>query len=156
MSFSADDPVKNVLEQLPTKPADGEEVQITCVAKRLVLKSTDEGALDKTFRELGLSPAAAVVVGVGGSKKEASTVKLSEKAALKKKKKGSHTMQSVGIYAKDDNAKGELIDGGGGTLFEHDVTDDEEEEEEATEQEESSDKADGEETTDSPDEGADK
>jgi hypothetical protein len=36
-------------------------------------------------------------------------------------------MQSVGIYGKDDNAKGELIDGGGGTLYEHDVTDDEEE-----------------------------
>jgi hypothetical protein len=51
-----------------------------------------------------------------------------ERAAQKKKKKGTHTMQSVGIYSKDDNAKGNLIDGGGGTWYEHDVTDDEEDE----------------------------
>jgi hypothetical protein len=51
-----------------------------------------------------------------------------DRAAKKtKKRKGSHTMQSVGIYSKDDNAKGELIDGGGGTCYEQDVTDDEEE-----------------------------
>jgi len=37
-------------------------------------------------------------------------------------------MQSVGIYSKDDDAKAELIDGGGGVWYEHDVTDDEEEE----------------------------
>ena len=139
MSFSADDPIKKVLDELPTKPSsDDEEVQITCVAKRLILKSTDAGAFEKTFRELGLSPAAAVVVGFGGSKaKEESKVKLSEKAALKKKKKGSHTMQSVGIYSKDDNAKAELIDGGGGVWYEHDVTDDEE----ATKEEETSEKS---------------
>jgi len=127
MSFSADDPVKIILDQLPSKPSDEEEVQITCVAKRLVLKSTEEGSFTKSFRELGLSPSAAVVVSVGGSKpKEASTTKLAEKAALKKRKKGSHTMQSVGIYSKDDNAKAELIDGGGGVWYEHDVSDDEE------------------------------
>ena len=128
MSFSADDPVKSILDQLPSKPSDGEEVQITCVAKRLVLKSSEEGSFKKTFRELGLSPSAAVVVSVGGPKtKEVSTTKLAEKAALKKRKKGSHTMQSVGIYSKDDNAKAELIDGGGGVWYEHDVSDDEEE-----------------------------
>lgn len=143
MSFSADEPVSSILGQLPGKPNDDDEVQITCVAKRLVLKSTEAGALDQTFRELGLSPSAAVVVSIGANKpKESSTVKLSEKAALKKKKKGSHTMQSVGIYAKDDNAKGELIDGGGGVWYEHDVTDDEEEEqvgnEESTEEDSNS------------------
>jgi hypothetical protein len=46
-------------------------------------------------------------------------------ALKKKKKKGSYNMQSIGLCAKDDNAKGELIDGGGGTLYEQDVTDDE-------------------------------
>ena len=35
-------------------------------------------------------------------------------------------MASVGIYSKDDNAKGELIDGGGGVWYEHDVTSDDE------------------------------
>lgn len=126
MSFSADDPVESILEQLPSKASEDEEVQITCVAKRLVLKSTETGAFQKTFRELGLSPSAAVVVGIGGPKaKEANTTKLAEKAALKKRKKGSHTMQSVGIYAKDDNARAELIDGGGGVWYEHDVSDDE-------------------------------
>ena len=128
MSFSADDPVESILDQLPSKLSDDEEVQITCVAKRLVLKSTQEGSFRKTFRELGLSPSAAVVVGIGGPKaKEATSTKLAEKAALKKRKKGSHTMQSVGIYSKDDNNKAELIDGGGGTWYEHDVSDDEEE-----------------------------
>ena len=43
------------------------------------------------------------------------------------KKKGEHTMHSIGVYAKDDNAKGELIDGGGGVWYEHDVSDDEKE-----------------------------
>ena len=36
-------------------------------------------------------------------------------------------MQSIGVYSTEDNAKGELIDGGGGTWYEHDVDDDEEE-----------------------------
>ena len=34
-------------------------------------------------------------------------------------------MQSIGVYAKDDNNKAELIDGGGGVWYEHDVSDDE-------------------------------
>lgn len=34
-------------------------------------------------------------------------------------------MASIGIYSKDDNAKGELIDMGGGVWMEHDITDDE-------------------------------
>jgi hypothetical protein len=35
------------------------------------------------------------------------------------------TMHSIGVYAKDDNNKGEHIDGGGGVTYEQDVTDDE-------------------------------
>jgi hypothetical protein len=36
-------------------------------------------------------------------------------------------MQSVGIYGKDDNSKGELFDGGCGVLYEQVVSNDEEE-----------------------------
>ena len=36
-------------------------------------------------------------------------------------------MHSIGIYAKDDNVKGNLVDGGGGVMYEQEVTDDEEE-----------------------------
>ena len=46
----------------------------------------------------------------------------------------AHTMQSIGIYAKDDNNKAELIDGGGGVWYEHDVSDDEGEGEETKEE----------------------
>ena len=55
-------------------------------------------------------------------------------AEKKNLKKGSHTMQSIGIYAKDDNNKAELIDGGGGVWYEHDVSDDEGEEEEKSDE----------------------
>jgi hypothetical protein len=84
--------------------------------------------MNKSLREHGLVPAATLVIKSNSNHKDSSATKLAERAASKRKKKtGSHTMQSVGIYGKDDNAKGELIDGGGGTLYEHDVTDDEEE-----------------------------
>merc|ERR1712224_552082 len=101
-------------------------------AKRLIVKSSDEITLSNSFKALGLSPSAALVIQLG-DKKEGGPVasKLKERAlAQKNLKKGSHTMQSIGVYAKDDNAKGELVDGGGGVLYEQDVTDDEEEGEE--------------------------
>merc|ERR1712008_68553 len=96
-------------------------------------------------KEHRLTPAASVVIQIGIKKKSSSpeselesstdvgektnSSSLQERAAARKsKKKGEHTMQSVGIYSKDDNAKGELIDGGGGTWFEHDMSDDDEEE----------------------------
>jgi hypothetical protein len=85
----------------------------------------------KTLRECKLHPSASVVVQVGSGIREsdkASSVSLQERAAARKaKKKGEHTMQSIGIYSKDDNAKGELIDGGGGVWYEQDVTTDDEE-----------------------------
>ena len=69
-------------------------------------------------------PAASVVVKVGtGSTTDASSLK--ERAAKKALKRGSHTMHSIGVYAKDDNNKAELIDGGGGVWYEHDISDDE-------------------------------
>jgi hypothetical protein len=91
-----------------------------------VVKSSNEQAMKKTLREHGLMPAARIVVKVGtGTKTGTSTMK--ERVAKKSLKKGSHTMQSIGIYAKDDNNKAELIDGGGGVWYEHDVSDDENE-----------------------------
>jgi thioredoxin-like negative regulator of GroEL len=130
-----DDPLSSVLGALEVDAGD-EEFQITCVAKRLVVKSSDQQALKKTLREHGLLPSAAIVVKVGsGVQNTASSLK-DRVAEKKSRKKGSHTMQSIGVYAKDDNNKAELIDGGGGTWYEHDVSSDDEEEvkEEAEEQ----------------------
>jgi len=131
LDLDADDSLGEVLKKLTILADQKEEMQITCVAKRLVVKSTDKAAMAKSLRNYGLCPGAALVVKIGeGKQRDASSTKsaLAERAAAeKKKKKGSHTMQSIGIYAKDDNAKGELIDGGGGVWYEHDVTDDEDE-----------------------------
>ena len=70
-------------------------------------------------------PSASIVLRVG-SRESAPETSLKDRAAEKQaRKKGSHTMQSIGVYAKDDNNKGELIDGGGGVWYEQDVTDDE-------------------------------
>jgi thiol-disulfide isomerase/thioredoxin len=135
-ALRADDPLEVVLKKIPVPIKPDDEVQITCVAKRLVIKSTDENRMKSSLRDLGLTPAASIVVNVGGkaaadTSKAGTSPKLAQRATRrKKKKKGSHTMQSVGIYAKDDNAKGELIDGGGGVLYEHDVTSDDEGEKE--------------------------
>jgi thioredoxin len=140
IELQAGDPLSAVLDQLPVPIPEGREVQITCVAKRLVVKSSDTSKMSKSLLELGLAPAAAIVVKVGTrEKKEASSGRLSERAAAQKKKKtGSHSYHSIGVYAKDDNNKGELVDGGGGTCYEQDVSDDEEEAVEEEEQVESS------------------
>jgi thiol-disulfide isomerase/thioredoxin len=128
ISLRADDQLKTLLRKLPVAVEDDEDFQITCVAKKLTIKSTDEAIMKKTFRDLGLVPKSSLVVALGSKEQVLGTFKMVDRAAKKtKKRKGSHTMQSVGIYSKDDNAKGELIDGGGGTCYEQDVTDDEEE-----------------------------
>ena len=139
ISLAATDRLSTVLDQLPAVSGD-DKVQITCVAKKLIVESSDATMMEeKTLQELGLTPSASLVVDV---RKKLVTEEISEpdsrtKSKLgqraqnqKRKKKGSHTMQSVGIYSKDDNAKAELIDGGGGVWYEHDVSDDEEEEKE--------------------------
>jgi len=46
-------------------------------------------------------------------------------AGEKARETGSHTMQSIGVYSTEDNNKPNLIGGGGGVLYEHDITDDE-------------------------------
>lgn len=131
VQMHGDDPISKVIEMFPGFAGHDEEVQITCVSKRLVVKSTDKAAMDKSLRDYGLLPAAALVVKVGAGASGGAVTKgsLAERAAaVKQRKKGSHTMQSIGVYAKDDHLKGEMIDGGGGVMYEQDVTDDEEEE----------------------------
>ncbi|KAG7350359.1 thioredoxin domain containing protein [Nitzschia inconspicua] len=123
--LSKDDPLEKILEILNVDT--DEEVQLTCVAKKLVVKSSETKALSMSLEEHGLMPSAAIVVKIGASLPAASkgAPGLKARAAEKKQKKGSHTMHSIGVYAKDDNNKAELIDGGGGVWYEHDITDDE-------------------------------
>lgn len=136
-----DDPLTKILDELHVNMEE-DEIQITCVAKRLVVKSSDKEAMAKTLGEHGLMPAANIVIKVGTSSK-ADTSSIKERAAGKKtRKKGSHTMQSIGVYSSEDGNKAELIDGGGGVLYEQDVSDDEDEVEEIKE-----DDKDAEETT---------
>jgi thioredoxin len=128
VQLNANDTLQSIIESLPMNIPQGEEVTITCTARRLIVKSTDEKAMGRSLRECKLLPTASIVIKVGeGVDRTDNTVSLKERAAARKvKKKGEHTMQSTGIYAKDDNAKGELIDGGGGVWYEHDVSSDDE------------------------------
>jgi len=129
VTLHQDDPLSKILEELKVDTEE-EEVQITCVAKRLVVKTSDTEAMAKTLAEHRLMPAANVVVKIGSTAK-VDIEAMKERAAEKRAKKtGSHTMQSIGVYATEDNNKSELIDGGGGVLYEHDITDDEDEGEE--------------------------
>ena len=98
------------------------------MAKTLIVKSGDTKTLSQSLRSLGLTPTATLVVKIGNQEKTESTSNLKERVAAQKNvKKGSHSMHSIGVYAKNDNLKGELIDGGGGVMYEQDVTDDEDE-----------------------------
>ncbi len=134
LSLKADDPLSTIIDALPIDLPEDEEIQITCAARRLIVKSTDADAMSKSLRSHKLSPAASVVVRVAkkvDESDEENSSSIKERAAARRlKKKGEHTMHSIGVYAKDDNAKGELIDGGGGVWYEHDVSDDEKEDDE--------------------------
>ena len=130
VELRADDTLAKLIEKLPKEVREATDVQIVCVAKRLSLKTSDKAAMKRSFRELGLLPSASLVVSFSEDPDRHTDDLSSLKAradAHRRRKTGSHTMQSIGVYAKDDNAKGELIDGGGGVWYEHDVTDDEEE-----------------------------
>ena len=128
VTMHEDDPLSSVLEALNVQSENKEDIQITCVAKRLVVKASDGQAMEKSLKEHGLMPAASVVVKVGSTKRDPAS-SLKNRSQIHKKT-GSHTMQSVGIYSKDDNNKAELIDGGGGVWYEHDVSSDDEAENE--------------------------
>ena len=129
VEMRADDPLRKIFESLFDVNAE-KSFQIICASKKLIVKSDDDDVLSKSLQSLGLTPAASLVIKVDSIKKQESTTNsLKERVSTQKTlKRGSHTMQSIGIYAKDDNARGEVIDGGGGVLYEQDVTDDEEEE----------------------------
>jgi len=91
-------------------------------------KVVEEGGFGGTWGEHGMTGNVNVVVRLerdGGD--EEGKVSLQERAmSNRKKKKGSHTMQSAGIYGREDGRKGNFVDGGGGTVYE--LTDEDEDE----------------------------
>jgi hypothetical protein len=138
--MDADDTLGALLGRLPFPVDDGATVQFTCVARRLVVRSTDAVQMSRTLSQLKLTPAASIVVKVMGEVTEGegdpdSVVvakgggrsSLAERAASQKRKvTGSHSMHSIGLYAKDDGSKAETFESGG-VLYEHVVSDDEDE-----------------------------
>jgi len=140
IEMDADDTLSALLDQLPFPVEDGETVQFTCVAKRLIVKSTDTAKMSKTLSQLRLMPTASVVVKIGEGKADITKGSLAERAASKKKTTGSHSMHSIGLYAKDDGNKAETFESGG-VLYDHVLTDDEEEDDD-NEGEEKGDEAD--------------
>ncbi|KAI2494178.1 thioredoxin [Fragilaria crotonensis] len=128
IEMHADDSLGMIIGKLPVTINDGEEFQITSVAKKLIVKSVERDKLALSLRSLGLTPTAAIVVKIGSQAKTESPSSLKDRVAANKNlKKGSHSMHSIGLYAKDDNVKGNLVDGGGGVMYEQEVTDDEDE-----------------------------
>lgn len=129
IAMEEDDSLNALLAKLPFSVEDGETVQFTCAARRLIVKSSDTGTMQKTLSELKLTPEATVVVKIGEKKADVSRGSLAERSSsTQKKKTGSHSMHSIGLYAQNDGKKAEEFDGGGGVMYEHDVTDDEDEE----------------------------
>ena len=128
IEMHADDSLNMIIGKLPVTLNDGEEFQIICVGKKLVVKSVENDKLALSLRSLGLTPTAAIVVKLGSQENSESSSSLKDRvAASKNLKKGSHSMHSIGLYAKDDNVKGNLVDGGGGVMYEQEVTDDDDE-----------------------------
>jgi thiol-disulfide isomerase/thioredoxin len=125
LEMDANDTLNTLLEQLEV---DEEEiVQFTCAAKRLIVKSTDEQKMTSTLRELKLMPAAAIVVKIGeGKTSDVTKGSLAERASAQKKKTGSHSMHSIGLYSQNDGNKAETFESGG-VLYDHDISDDEDE-----------------------------
>ncbi len=132
VEMNADDTLSSLLEKMPFDVNDGEIVQLTCVAKRLVVKSTNTEVMSKTLAQLKLMPTASIVIKIGDTANSDAVVKgsLADRAVSQKKKStGSHSMHSIGLYAKDDGSKAEVFESGG-VIYEHDVTDNEDEQEE--------------------------
>ena len=75
-------------------------------------------------------PSASIVIKIGDGQTDTSSStkkgSLAERAASKKKKTGSHSMHSIGLYAQDDGNKAETFESGG-VLYDHVLSDDEEE-----------------------------
>ena len=129
VDMDANDTLTTLLEKLELD--GGESVQFTCAAKRLIVKSTDENKMGKTLKELRLMPAASIVVKVGeGRSSDVTKGSLAERNSAQKKKTGSHSMHSIGLYAQDDGNKAETFESGG-VLYDHVLSDDEDEEDAA-------------------------
>jgi hypothetical protein len=132
VTMDADETLGALMGRLPFPVDEGATVQFTCAARRLVVRSTDAVQMSRTLAELKLTPAASVVVKVMGDATDGDDDvrgggrrSLAERAASQKKKvTGSHSMHSIGLYAKDDGLKGETFESGG-VLYEHVVSDDE-------------------------------
>ena len=141
VTMDADDTLGALLEKLPFQVVDDATVQFTCVARRLVVRSTDVGQMSMTLSQLKLTPAASIVVKVIGEANEGDNDNgdnagvitkggrgnLAKRAASQKKKvTGSHSMHSIGLYSTADGDKAETFESGG-VLYEHVVSDDEDE-----------------------------
>jgi len=128
IEMEEEDTLHALLAKLPFSVEKGEVVQFTCAARRLIVKSTDSKMMEETMSQLKLTPTASIVVKIGEGKAEFSKGSLAERvSSAQKKKTGSHSMHSIGLYAQNDGKKAEEFDGGGGVMYEHDVTDDEDE-----------------------------
>jgi thiol-disulfide isomerase/thioredoxin len=126
VNMDANDTLNTLLEKLEL--GDGESVQFTCAAKRLIVKSTDEEKMSKTMKALRLMPAASIVIKIGeGKSRDVTKGSLAERNSAQKKKTGSHSMHSIGLYSQNDGNKAETFESGG-VLYDHDISDDEEEE----------------------------
>ncbi len=131
IEMNPDDTLSDLLGKTPFQVDDGEIVQLTCAAKRLVVKSTNTELMSKTLDQLKLMPTASIVIKIGETANADVSVKgsLAERVVSQKKKSsGSHSMHSIGLYAKDDGCKAEVFESGG-VIYEHDVTDHEDEQE---------------------------
>ena len=130
VDMDGDDTLATLLKKLELD--DGEIYTFTCAAKRLIVKSADEGKMSKTLKELRLMPTASIVIKIGeGKSSDVSKGSLAERNLAKKKKTGSHSMHSIGLYSQNDGNKAETFESGG-VLYDHVLSDDEEEEEDAT------------------------
>jgi len=135
-----------ILSAINQNNDDPPEIRFVCTSKKLLLSSTNPSHVskiqEKSLRDLGFMPSISLVANIIPSgdtisnKEETDTTKTkaemlkarrNKQSTKRNKGSGSHTMQSIGIYSKDDNAKSELIDGGGGVWYEHDVSDDDDE-----------------------------
>ena len=132
VEMDADDTLTTLMGKLELD--DGESVQFTCAAKRLIVKSSDEEKMSKTLKELRLMPSASIVIKIGEGKSTGVTKgSLAERNSANKKKTGSHSMHSIGLYSQNDGNKAETFESGG-VLYDHDISDDEEEEDDKTEE----------------------
>jgi hypothetical protein len=128
VAMTANNTLGMIFEKLPSTLVDDEDFQIVCAAKRLMIKFVTPKPCHKVCDHSGLVPSASIVLKVGNQEKVESSSNFKERIITQKSlKKGSHSMHSIGIYAKDDNLRGNLVDGGGGVMYEQEVTDDEEE-----------------------------